>query len=232
MGSYENLAGGLFAASAALFAGWLAWSAVQVQISAEETRAAADRVEIENVLQRDLDDMADGLAAIWRILADLEQSPPPADTLTDRLRGVVYGIDRITKDVPTLRQMVTVLGWERRRIYEAWLDNLERLGSFRNVDSFDISSALDMTMDVTSYARCSDQKQYPILKVFGGASLRLGPLVLRLRWRLVSRDARHPHARRDGDAVTMLAPSSVRAPWRAFHVGTKKPSPVGGGSER
>ena len=42
MGSYENLAGGLFAANAAIFAGWLAWSAVQVQIRAEEKRAAAD----------------------------------------------------------------------------------------------------------------------------------------------------------------------------------------------
>jgi hypothetical protein len=43
MGSYEDLAGGMFAAGAALFAGWLAWSAVQVQISAEEKRAAADK---------------------------------------------------------------------------------------------------------------------------------------------------------------------------------------------
>ncbi len=61
MGSYESLGGGMFAATAALFAGWLAWSAVQVQISAEEKRAAADRVEIENVLQGDLDYMAEGL---------------------------------------------------------------------------------------------------------------------------------------------------------------------------
>src|ERR1700694_960334 len=57
MGSYESLAGGIFAASAALFAGWLAWSAVQVQVSAEERRANADRVEIESVLQDDLDYM-------------------------------------------------------------------------------------------------------------------------------------------------------------------------------
>ena len=49
MGSYESLAGGMFAASAALFAGWLAWSGVQVQVSAEERRANADRVEVERV---------------------------------------------------------------------------------------------------------------------------------------------------------------------------------------
>src|SRR6266446_4903092 len=92
MGSYENLAGGMFAASAALFAGWLAWSAVQIQISAEEKRAAADRVEIEKVLHDDLDYMAEALASIWKILADLDQSPPPADVLTVRLEGVTYGI--------------------------------------------------------------------------------------------------------------------------------------------
>jgi hypothetical protein len=50
IGSYESLAGGMVAAAAALFAGWLVWSAVQVQISAEEKRATADRVEVEKFL--------------------------------------------------------------------------------------------------------------------------------------------------------------------------------------
>jgi hypothetical protein len=151
MGSYENLAGGLLAASAALFAGWLAWSAVQVQISAEEKRAAADRVEIENVLQGDLDYMAEALAAIWRILADLDQSPPPADVLTVRLEGVVYGIDKLTNDIPTMRKMVTALGWERRRTYESWLDGLERLAEFRDVNNFDVNEALITVMGVGNH---------------------------------------------------------------------------------
>src|ERR1700742_3958354 len=47
LGSYEDLSGGLLAASAAVFGGWLAWSAVQLQISAEERRARADRIEVE-----------------------------------------------------------------------------------------------------------------------------------------------------------------------------------------
>jgi hypothetical protein len=34
IGHYEGLTGGLLAAGTALFAGWLAWSAVQVQIAA------------------------------------------------------------------------------------------------------------------------------------------------------------------------------------------------------
>jgi hypothetical protein len=70
-GNYESLSGGMVAAGAALFAGWLAWSGVQVQIAAEERRAAADKVEVERVLQDDLDNFADALGAIWRILESL-----------------------------------------------------------------------------------------------------------------------------------------------------------------
>jgi hypothetical protein len=146
MGSYENLAGGLFAASAALFAGWLAWSAVQIQISAEEKRAAADRVEIEKILHGDLDYMAEALASIWKILADLDQSPPPADVLTVRLEGVTYGIDKLTNDIATMRKMVTALGWERRRTYESWLGWLEQLREFRDAKNFDVNSALHIVM--------------------------------------------------------------------------------------
>jgi hypothetical protein len=67
MGSYESLMAGMVAAGAALFAGWLAWSGVQIQIAAEERRAAADRVEVEQVLQEDLDTLAEALGAIWKI---------------------------------------------------------------------------------------------------------------------------------------------------------------------
>ena len=41
IGNYENLSGGLLAADAAIFAGWLAWSAVQLQIQEEERRSRA-----------------------------------------------------------------------------------------------------------------------------------------------------------------------------------------------
>jgi hypothetical protein len=145
MGSYESLAGGMFAAAAALFAGWLAWSAVQVQISAEAKRAAADRVEIENVIQGDLDDMAEGLSSIWKILADVDRSDNlPEDILPERLEGVIYGIEQLTKDIPTYRAMVAALGWQRRRNYESWLDGLERLGQFRDVKDFDVHWALSL----------------------------------------------------------------------------------------
>jgi hypothetical protein len=149
-GSYESLAGGLFAANAALFAGWLAWSAVQVQIGAEERRAAADRVEIENVLQGDLDDMAEALSSVWKILAKLDRSDDlPAETLTIRLEGVIYGIGKITKDISTIRTMITALGWKRRRAYERLLEGLERLAQFRDVNHFDVHDAYFAAMDVS-----------------------------------------------------------------------------------
>jgi hypothetical protein len=149
MGSYENLAGGLFAASAALFAGWLAWSAVQVQINAEAERAVADRNEIENVLQGDLDHLAEALSSIWKILAEIDRYDPLVAIPAERSESVIYGIGEITKDIPTFRTMITALGWERRRQYEGWLDGLERLRQFR--DSFDAHGAYYAAMDVSNY---------------------------------------------------------------------------------
>ncbi len=54
IGSYESLSGGLLAADAAIFAGWLAWSAVQVTIAAKGRRARRNREEAELELQGDL----------------------------------------------------------------------------------------------------------------------------------------------------------------------------------
>jgi hypothetical protein len=154
MGSYEDLSGGLFAASAALFAGWLAWSAVQVQVSAEEKRAAADRIEIENVIQGDLDDMAEGLSSIWKILAAIDGDDSlPTETVAVRLEGVIYGIEQLTKNIPTYKAMVAALGWQRRRDYESWLDGLERLGQNRDVKDFDVHGALSTAMEVSDYFR-------------------------------------------------------------------------------
>lgn len=154
MGSYEDLTGGMFAASAALFAGWLAWSAVQVQVSAEERRAAADKIEIEKVLQADLDYMAEGLSSVWKILAKLDRSDDlPAETLTERLEGVIYGIGVITKNNSIIRRMITALGWERRRDYERLLEGLDRLAKYQDLNQFDVHGALYEAMDVSDYFR-------------------------------------------------------------------------------
>jgi hypothetical protein len=150
MGNYENLAGGMFAASAALFAGWLAWSGVQVQVSAEERRANADTVEVEKVLSSDIDFAAEALAAMWKILESLEQS---GDRDPPKIEAVIWGVEQIANDarLSTSRKMVTVLGWERRRDYEALFSALETLGQFRNLKDFDVFEALNAVRSASGY---------------------------------------------------------------------------------
>jgi hypothetical protein len=94
VGSYENLSGGLLAASAALFAGWMAWTAVQLQMSAEERRATADRLEAERLLLSDMDWIAETLAAMWKVLeaADANiyrESSPKLQELRQQIDAVV-----------------------------------------------------------------------------------------------------------------------------------------------
>jgi hypothetical protein len=147
--SYESLAAGMIAAAAALIAGWLAWSAVQIQIEAEEKRAVADRVEVEEILKQDIDTFADGLAAIWRILDSLDREGAEVRT---KLEGVIYGLEVIGKEnwLSTSRRMVRALGWERRRRYEQLFDGLERLRQFRNIDDFDVLAALNAVRSVSN----------------------------------------------------------------------------------
>jgi hypothetical protein len=96
MGTYESLAGGMLAAGTALFAGSLAWSAVQIQIATEEKRATAERVEVEVVLQGDLDNLAEGLSSIWKILLAIDMPPSLSpDDARELLEGVTYGIEKI-----------------------------------------------------------------------------------------------------------------------------------------
>lgn len=150
LGSYESLAAGMIAAVAALIAGWLAWSAVQIQIEAEERRAVADRLEVEEILKQDVDRFADGLAAIWKILDSLDQEGAKVDRT--KLEGVIYGIEVIAKEnwLSTSLRMVAVLGWERRRRYEQLFDGLERLRQFRNIDDFDVLAALNAVRSVSN----------------------------------------------------------------------------------
>jgi hypothetical protein len=154
MGSYEGLAGGMLAASAALFAGWLAWSAVQVQIAAEERRATAERAEVEAVLQDDLDYLAEGLSSIWKILLAIDMPPSPSlDDARTPLEGVVFGIEKIARAdwLSTSRKMVESLGWKRRRYYDELFQGIERLGQFRDVDNFDVNEALNAVRNVSNY---------------------------------------------------------------------------------
>lgn len=154
MGHYEGLTGGMLAAGTALFAGWLAWSAVQVQIAAEEKRATAERVEVEQALQGDLNNFGEGLSSIWKILLAIDAPPSiPLQDARDLLEGVVFGIERIANAdwLKTSRQMIEKLGWERRRYYNELFHGIERLGRFRNIDNFDVGEALSVVRSVSNY---------------------------------------------------------------------------------
>lgn len=154
VGHYEGLTGGMLAAGTALFAGWLAWTAVQVQIAAEERRTTAERIEVEKVLQADLNHLAEGLSSIWKILLAIDAPPSiPLRDARDLLEGVVYGIERIANIdwLNASRQMVEKLGWERRRYYNELFQGIERLGQFRNTDNFDVDAALGAVRSVSNY---------------------------------------------------------------------------------
>jgi hypothetical protein len=150
MGSYESLSGGMIAAAAALMAGWLAWSAVQVQIDAEERRAVADRTEVEKVLRQNVDSFAEALGAMWKIIDTLVPSAG-AEIDQTKIKAVKYGIGEITKInwLSTSRRMVTVLGWERRRKYEELFDGLEGLRSFLDIAILDASTLLMAVRDLS-----------------------------------------------------------------------------------
>jgi hypothetical protein len=62
LGSYESLSGGLIAAGGALFAGWLAWSAVKEQI----------RLEKQKMLEVKLDDFQRRAAEVSREISSLK----------------------------------------------------------------------------------------------------------------------------------------------------------------
>ena len=57
LGTYENLSGGLIAAAGALFAGWLAWSAVRDQL----------KLEKQKILEAKLDEFQLRATGEWRI---------------------------------------------------------------------------------------------------------------------------------------------------------------------
>ena len=159
----------MLAAGTALFAGWLAWSAVQVQIAAEERRATAERAEVERALQFDLNHLAEGLSSIWKILLAIDTPPSiPLQDARELLEGVVYGIEKITNAdwLNASRQMVEKLGWERRRYYNELFQGIDRLGQFRDIDNFDVGEALTAVRSVSVYFEVLRPDTYRFFKKF------------------------------------------------------------------
>jgi hypothetical protein len=116
-------------------AAWVAWSAVQQQIKDERERALADRREAERLLVDDLTDYADVMAAGWRLLVDL---PEKADeSLRHRVfDGVAFMAKHLSRpeQIANYRAMADILGWDRRRRYNALVRGLEGLGQFDSAE--------------------------------------------------------------------------------------------------
>jgi hypothetical protein len=138
----------MIAASAALIAGWLAWSGVQTQIEAEEKRATADRIEVEALLKDDIDEFAEALVSIWKILLTHEEGKTFDG---NKVEAINYGIERIAKEawLSTSRRMVGVLGWDRRRKFEQLFDGLEGLQEFRSLPEAGVWEALNAVKAVS-----------------------------------------------------------------------------------
>jgi hypothetical protein len=145
LSAHEALAGGLIGAAGALSAAWIAWTAVQAQISAERERMMADRIEAERLLAEDLTDYADGMAAAWRLLVALPERTDPEST--GRVReATAHMAERLSRPEPiaNYRGMARILGWERRTKYNALITRLEQLKAFNDPSStWDLDEALD-----------------------------------------------------------------------------------------
>jgi hypothetical protein len=61
---HETLAAGLIAAGGALIAAWIASTAVQRQINAEQERIIADRNEADRLLAEELTNYAEGMVRL------------------------------------------------------------------------------------------------------------------------------------------------------------------------
>lgn len=135
--AHETLAGGLIGAGGALVAAWIAWTAVQKQINAEQERMTADRKEAEQLLVEDLTDCANGMAAAWRLLLAVpDPVPPPHDWEATR-QATAYMAARLSRPdrITNSRLMAEILAWDRRRKYMTLIKGLENLARFSDAPS-------------------------------------------------------------------------------------------------
>ncbi|RZN16124.1 hypothetical protein CWO90_40485 [Bradyrhizobium sp. Leo121] len=166
----------------------MAWTAVQLQISADERRAVADRTEVESVLADDLDRIAEALAAVWTTLERLEEesdrSIPTEPTLIAQRRNAVrWGIAEITQQswIDATRKMVSMLGWRRRRAHEHVLTSLERLrGQPETFDIFEMQQATQLASSYVQSVAPKTSEYFETSTIFhrGGKAWTIGYSIL------------------------------------------------------
>src|SRR5262249_22459970 len=156
---WQALIGALIGASAAIFAGLLAWRAVQHQINADRERMLADRVETDRLLTDDLIDYAEGMAAAWRASEALGGVPLEQEAeCTRRVREAIsYMATQLSRRdrLESYRAMAETLGWERRNPFMQLirrLEEFERFGDFEAQwmdpeaaeDQWDLEAAINL----------------------------------------------------------------------------------------
>jgi len=154
---HESLAGGLIATAGALIAAWIAWMAVQQQLSADRVRLSADRKEAEELLTRDLSDYADGMAAAWRLLIAVPDPLPESAAWKGTRQAAAYMAERLSRasQIANYQAMAETLEWDRRRKYAALIKGLARLAPFGTPDSIrDPEEVLSVVRDL------ADQFEY------------------------------------------------------------------------
>jgi hypothetical protein len=135
--THETLAAGLIGAGGVLIAAWIAWTAVQQQINAEQQRIVADRIEAERLLAEDLTNYADGMAAAWRLLVVVPDPLPEPQAWEATREATAYMAGRLSRPehIANFRAMAEILGWDRRRKYLPLIKGLESLARFSEAAS-------------------------------------------------------------------------------------------------
>jgi len=129
---HETLAAGLIAAGGALIAAWIAWTAVQRQINAEQERIIADRNEAERLLAHEFTNYAEGMAAAWRLLVAVPEPVPESQAWQATREATAYMAARVSRldQIANFQAMAEILDWDRRRKYLSVIKGLESLAEF------------------------------------------------------------------------------------------------------
>jgi hypothetical protein len=98
MALYENLSGGLIAAGGALFAGWLAWSAVREQVQIEKRKLRASDISVQSLRAEQVSKAVSELTTIsnvgqiliGRIKEKLADPHPYASRFLELRKGQVF----------------------------------------------------------------------------------------------------------------------------------------------
>ena len=105
------------------------------QINADHHRLIADRVQAEQLLEVDLTNYAEGMAAAWCLLVALsEQTTDEAKTATREATAYMARQLSRADRIANYRAMSNILGWDRRVSYIGLIDRLDDLRQFSDAD--------------------------------------------------------------------------------------------------